>query len=74
MTGASNTTDNLGQLSLAEWEYACRFWEYLELGELPPRKAGWDLERVNAIEYRIRDAVRAHRDAVYRNLRIRMGS
>jgi hypothetical protein len=40
----------LDGLSLAEWEYAYRYKDYLELGNEKPQPAGFDPARIAEIE------------------------
>lgn len=60
---------DLGGLSLAEWEYAYRFRDFLTVGDVKPDSAGFDARRVGVIERTLRDAFYAKRE----RLRVRKG-
>lgn len=43
------SADDLGGLSLAEWEYAHRYRDFLELAEIEPDATGFDPLRIRII-------------------------
>jgi hypothetical protein len=54
----SRPTLDLDGISEAEWEYAHRYIDYLELGEAKPKSAGFDPVRIAEIERRLDDHYR----------------
>lgn len=56
----------LGGVSLAEWEYACRYADFVSVGEPEPDASGFDAERVALIREAIRSVFYAKRERLRR--------
>lgn len=56
----------LGGVSLAEWEYAYRYRDFVALGEPEPDAAGFDAERIALIRDAIRTVFYAQRERLRR--------
>lgn len=61
--------EHLGELSLAEWEYAHRFADHLAVGDPKPSNAGFDAQRVAMIERQVTSAFYAKRQRLKRRRR-----
>lgn len=65
----SEADGGLGGLSLAEWEYAWRYTDFVSLGERRPDASGFDTERVKVIERKIDAAWYVRRQRLMRRAR-----